>query len=66
MFRVGDYIVCLLDKMNGEYIIYEVVTKHKVKKGIPQLYDIRSTKTNFKFNKIRLPEEFYVKLEPAK
>ena len=60
MFKTGDTVVGLLDKMHGDYGFYVVTRVHN--EGITQLYDIRAIKTGILYFRVPLPEEYYKKL----
>ena len=61
MFKTGDTVVGLLDKVHGDYGFYVVMRVHS--DGIVPLYDIRAIKTGIIYTRVPLPEDYYKKLD---
>jgi hypothetical protein len=61
MFKTGDTVVGLLDKVHGDYGFYVVTRVHS--DGIVPLYDIRDIKTGIIYTRVPLPEDYYKKLD---
>ena len=64
MFRAGETVVGLLDKMHGDYGFYMIIKLHETDNGI--LYDIRNIKTGIIYSKVPLPEQYYKKLDKVR
>jgi hypothetical protein len=64
MFRAGDTVVGLLDKIYGDYGYYVVIRVHGG--GPITLYDIRAIKTGILYTRVPLPEEYYKKLDKVR
>lgn len=62
MFKVGDYIVNVVNIAQGVDIVYAVMKVHKKEKG-KQLYDIVNIKNKIVYHRVQLPDNFYLKME---